>query len=258
MAAGCGLPWLTLLLLLAPWLLGHCSAQRVCWQAMIRCQADKDCRFAYVQYTEACGMVLNGGHGNEPNKRRCPSHCINAIIQLNQTEAGPALETCDCSDDAACIATKQAIEPCMPRSTAKRGTVIGCTAARKMCEKDIRCAQSMVSYLQHCGQLINGVTCPNSCREVIADMMLIPKALQLNDCVCDGMERPICESVKDSMERLCFGPDADSSSGEADDYVDYEYEDYKPTRATDGGATWTAAGPLLTTLWTCALLAALI
>ncbi|XP_056380515.1 growth arrest-specific protein 1 [Hyla sarda] len=249
MAAGCGLPYVLLLL---PALLGHCSGQRVCWQAMMRCQSEKECRFAYVQYIEACGMVLNGGQVNEPTKRRCPSHCINAIIQLNQTEAGPALEDCDCSDDSVCIATKQAIEPCMPRS-AKRGSVIGCTAARRICERDGRCAKSMISYLKHCGQLFNGVNCPIPCKAVISEMMLMPKAMMLNDCVCDGVERPICESVKDSMVRLCFGPDGDlSSSGEADDYTDDEYDDLRPTKAThSGGAQWAAS---LATLWTCVVL----
>jgi growth arrest-specific protein 1 len=35
--------------------------------------------------------------------------------------------------------------------------------------------------------------------------LAVPKAELLNDCVCDGLERPICESVKENMARLCIG-----------------------------------------------------
>ncbi|XP_007433157.1 growth arrest-specific protein 1, partial [Python bivittatus] len=89
-----------------------------------------------------------------------------------------------------------------------------------------------------CGKLFNGLRCTEECRGVIEDMLAVPKALLLNDCVCDGLERPICESVKENMARLCFGADAlgPGSSGASDsaseDYYeeDYEEEPSQPTR----------------------------
>ncbi|KAM3938768.1 growth arrest-specific protein 1-like [Leptodactylus fuscus] len=258
MAAGCGLTYVLLLALL----LGQSLGQMICWQAMLTCQMEQQCNFAFRQYNEACASVLNG---EEVNQRRCPSHCINAIIQLNSTKAGPALEDCDCVNDETCKATKQAIEPCMPRTSVgggstKRGPVIGCTEARRLCEKDSRCSESLSSYLRNCGPLFNGLSCPGRCMAVISDMMKVPKALLLSDCVCDGRERPICESVKDSMVRLCFGLDGGyggpSSGGEPDDDMEEDYEDFfRPTTPADSGAL--SAAPT-STLWTYIVLMVLL
>lgn len=256
MAAGCGLPYV--LLLLAS-LLGQSWGQMICWQAMIACHSEDDCRFAYRQYTEACEGILAGEKVNEPTQRRCPSHCINAIIQLNSTKAGPALEKCNCADDDMCKATKLAIEPCMPRTSgggAKRGEITGCTEARRMCAKDGRCSLSLSSYMRHCGQVFNGLSCSAECKRVVTEMMAVPKGQLLSDCVCDGIDRPICESVKDSTLRLCFGLDrgqgGPSSSGESDDDFEDEYDDsFRPTKPSSS-----AAAPTFT-LWTCMVLMAL-
>lgn len=58
-------------------------------------------------------------------------------------------------------------------------------------------------------------------------MLLIPSGMLLNRCVCDGVERPFCEVVKDNMRKLCsIGDNGVSMSyGEMDDV--YEDEDYE-------------------------------
>ncbi|XP_072848413.2 growth arrest-specific protein 1 [Pogona vitticeps] len=241
----------------------------ICWQAMLQCQEEPECGYAYSQYAEACAPVLMAaGDGSvaaaaaaaaaasssSSNRRRCPSHCISALIQLNHTRRGPALEDCDCDLDENCRATKRAIEPCLPRTSsgggggggggggaggggAGTGGVIGCTEARRRCDWDSRCSVALNRYMAYCGKLFNGLRCTEECRAVIEDMLAVPKALLLNDCVCDGLERPICESVKENMARLCFGPDAvgpgssGASDGALDDYYD-EYED-DPVRSRD-------------------------
>ncbi|XP_039766875.1 growth arrest-specific protein 1 [Ornithorhynchus anatinus] len=167
---------------------------------------------------------------------RCPSHCISALIQLNHTRRGPALEDCDCAQDENCKSTKRAIEPCMPRTSGGgggggAGGVMGCTEARRRCDRDARCNVALHRYLAYCGKLFNGLRCTDECRAVIEDMLAVPKAALLNDCVCDGLERPICESVKENMARLCFGaelgagPGSSGSDGGLDDYYDEDYED---------------------------------
>ncbi|XP_032873573.1 growth arrest-specific protein 1 [Amblyraja radiata] len=195
-------------------------ARRICWQAIMLCQREPDCSFAYEQYTEACRSVLN------LETRRCPSHCLSALIHLNQTQNGPMLENCDCVHDELCKSTKRAIEPCLPR-TRNRDGVMGCTEARLQCEMDSQCNNAMRRYLQNCGKLFNGIKCTESCREVIESMLVIPKALLLKECICDGSDRPICEAIKDNMARLCFfGPEHSSGSSgsdmEPDEYWDYE------------------------------------
>ncbi|KAM6469556.1 growth arrest-specific protein 1 [Liasis olivaceus] len=227
----------------------------ICWQAMLQCQEEPECGYAYSQYSEACAPVLMAaGDGfaaaaaasssSSSNRRRCPSHCISALIQLNHTRRGPALEDCDCDQDEKCRATKRAIEPCLPRTSGGAGGggagggVIGCTEARRRCDWDSRCSVALSRYMAFCGKLFNGLRCTEECRGVIEDMLAVPKALLLNDCVCDGLERPICESVKENMARLCFGADAlgPGSSGASDsaseDYYeeDYEEEPSQPTR----------------------------
>lgn len=270
--------WLCALALLqllssAPRGLGLAHGRRlICWQALLQCQGEPECSYAYSQYAEACAPVLaqrpGGGEGPGavsfpasdvavaaaaaaaafPSRWRCPSHCISALIQLNHTRRGPALEDCDCAQDENCKSTKRAIEPCLPRTSSSSGGgdadgggpggggggVMGCTEARRRCDRDSRCNLALNRYLTYCGKLFNGLRCTDECRAVIEDMLAVPKAALLNDCVCDGLERPICESVKENMARLCFGtelgngPGSSGSDGGLDDYYDDEYEEEPP------------------------------
>lgn len=233
----------------------------ICWQALLQCQGEPECSYAYSQYAEACAPVLaQRGGGDAPgaaaaaaafpasasisaasssSRWRCPSHCISALIQLNHTRRGPALEDCDCAQDENCKSTKRAIEPCLPRTSSGAGGaggpgaggVMGCTEARRRCDRDSRCNLALTRYLTYCGKLFNGLRCTDECRTVIEDMLAVPKAALLNDCVCDGLERPICESVKENMARLCFGaelgngPGSSGSDGGLDDYYDEDYEE---------------------------------
>ncbi|XP_004714656.2 growth arrest-specific protein 1 [Echinops telfairi] len=217
-------------------------------------EGEPACSYAYSQYAEACAPVLAPprGEADAPGaaaaafpasaatfsaRWRCPSHCISALIQLNHTRRGPALEDCDCAQDENCKSTKRAIEPCLPRTSgggaggAGAGGVMGCTEARRRCDRDSRCNQALNRYLAHCGKLFNGLRCTDECRGVILEMLDVPKAALLNDCVCDGLERPICESVKENMARLCFGAEmgngqgSSGSDGALDDYYDEDYDD---------------------------------
>ncbi|XP_053558404.1 growth arrest-specific protein 1 [Bombina bombina] len=247
--AGCGV----LCLLFLGCFLGLSRSRRlVCWQAMMQCHGDSDCNYAYSQYIEACGAVLPRQGEAAPshsssNRRRCPSHCISALIQLNHTRWGPALEDCDCVKDEVCRATKRAIEPCLPRTSSGGGggpaagggggssAVMGCTEAKRLCETDRWCSASLLSYLKHCGRLFNGVRCTSDCKAVIYDMMKVPKALMLNDCVCDGMERPFCESIKENMARLCFGEEASNVPGSSGfEYGAEDYDSESDFARTDG------------------------
>lgn len=202
----------------------------VCWQAVLQCQADPDCRYAYSQYAQACSSVLTG------RRRSCPSHCVSSLVQLNLTVGGPALERCDCVRDATCSDAKRAIEPCMPRTNGAGAG--GCTEARRDCENDAQCAEAVRDYLLHCRGLL-GFTgndregaCTDGCRRVIARMRTIPKARPLDTCVCDGAERNICEYVKASMRTLCYGArdalyaGSGFFSDDEDDEGDYVEEDY--------------------------------
>ncbi|KAK7934378.1 hypothetical protein WMY93_005274 [Mugilogobius chulae] len=209
-----------------------CGRRLICWQAILNCQAEPECNYAYDHYTRACGPVLNG------ERRRCPSHCISSLVQLNLTKNGPALEDCSCARDAICLNTKRAIEPCLPRTTST-----GCTEARRQCERDQQCSSTMHDYLKHCGKLFSGAVCTNACRNVIANMRKIPKGQQLDTCMCDGTERAICEFVKASMKTLCFDtpPEREESSGwirrmddTEDDEDDPEADYYQ--EAEDGAA----------------------
>lgn len=228
MAAGCAWPLGRLLLVLGSLCAAsppHQHGRRlICWQAIMNCQAEPECGYAYEHYSRACGPVLSG------HRKKCPSHCISSLVQLNLTRSGPALEECSCGRDALCTSTKRAIEPCLPRTTST-----GCTEARRQCERDRECSSAMQDYLHHCGKLFSGAVCTGACRSVIAGMRRIPKALKLDTCVCDGTERNICEFVKSSMKALCSDepqPDDDGSGAEDDDYG----EDDPPEPPESGGA----------------------
>ncbi|XP_054467410.1 growth arrest-specific protein 1a [Anoplopoma fimbria] len=207
-------------------LLGCCFAaaspprgrRLICWQAIMNCQAEPECNYAYEHYARACGPVLSG------ERRKCPSHCISSLVQLNLTRSGPALEDCSCAHDPVCTSTKRAIEPCLPRTTST-----GCTEARRQCERDGPCSSAMRDYLNHCGKLFSGAVCTNACLNVIANMRKIPKGQQLDACMCDGTERAICEFVKSSMKALCFDSPARAEQGSGSDYGEYtDYEEELP------------------------------
>lgn len=141
------------------------SRRLVCWKAILKCHGEPECHYAYDQYLYACASVISGA------RKKCPSHCISSLIQLNQTQSGPALEDCDCALDPVCSGTKQAIEPCLPRTS-----IMGCTEARLQCESDLSCSSAMRDYLFHCRKLFGGERCSDGCRRVIANMRTIPKA----------------------------------------------------------------------------------
>ncbi|XP_068927286.1 growth arrest-specific protein 1-like [Petaurus breviceps papuanus] len=208
---------LLLLLLLLPSLRADVAGPaRVepCWEALLRCQGEPACGSAYSQSQAACEPVLGGAGG-------CPSHCVGALLQLNGTERGPALERCECGADARCRRLKAALEPCLPRPA--RGG-LGCTAARRRCQAEPACRDTLSSYLARCGQLFNGRRCTAACRAAIGALLATAGGPQLERCVCDGAERPFCQVLKDNMGRLCFGPAAAVAAAEAED-DDYEDEE---------------------------------
>lgn len=199
------------------------SRRLVCWKAILKCHSEPECHYAYDQYVYACASVING------DRKKCPSHCISSLIQLNLTQSGPALEDCDCALDPVCRSTKQAIEPCLPRTS-----TLGCTEARRQCEADQACSLAMRDYLFHCRKLFGGERCSDGCRRVIANMRSIPKAQQLDTCVCDGTERNICEYIKVSMKTFCSDSAdrfagsgfSDTEDDSEDDYIDQEEYQY--------------------------------
>lgn len=57
-------------------------------------------------------------------------------------------------------------------------------------------------------------------------MRNMPKAQQLDTCVCDGTERTICEYVKVSMKNFCFDSmDRYAGSGFSDSDSEDDYDD---------------------------------
>ncbi|XP_029025674.1 growth arrest-specific protein 1-like [Betta splendens] len=217
----------------------------VCWKAILKCHGEPECHYAYDQYLYACASVISG------QRKKCPSHCISSLIQLNRTQSGPALEDCDCAMDPACTSAKQAIEPCLPRTST--GTM-GCTEARRQCELDASCGSAMKDYLFHCRKLFGGERCTDGCRRVIADMRATPKAQQLDTCVCDGAERNICEYIKGSMKTFCSDAGdrfagsgfSDSEEDSDDDYM--ESEDYQYGENSSGSICGHTGLNVLTTI----------
>lgn len=215
-------------IVLISWIFTIVDAQLICWQALLRCHDEPECELAYSQYVAACDGNIRG------TRSQCPSHCINALIRLNHTRNGPDLETCDCGKDTECVNAKRAIEPCLPRRYPGDAGGIGCTEARQRCEDDAGCHSSLTAYLAYCGQLFNGRKCSSKCKATIQQMLFIPNGMLLNRCVCDGVERPFCEVVKENMSRLCSTNGELSIISEQADVDDiYEDEDYDPKLSKD-------------------------
>lgn len=215
------------------------DAQLVCWQALVRCHEERDCELAYNQYLTACDGNIRG------TRRQCPSHCISALIRLNQTAGGSHLESCACGTDAECLRAKRAIEPCLPRTHPGGADGIGCTEARRRCEDEPGCQSALTAYLSHCGQLFNGRKCSSRCRSTIEQLLFLPSGVLLNQCVCDGLERPFCEVVKQNMVKLCsMGDHGVPFDHDGTDDLLYEDEDYelKPgSEVTDADAVMSGA-----------------
>uniref|UniRef100_A0A3B3YIU2 GDNF/GAS1 domain-containing protein n=1 Tax=Poecilia mexicana TaxID=48701 RepID=A0A3B3YIU2_9TELE len=214
----------------------------VCWQAILKCHNEPECELAYNQYLAACEGNIHG------TRSQCPSHCIQALIRLNNTRSGPDLETCDCAQDPSCLGAKRAIEPCLPRRHPSDAGGIGCMEARQRCEEDSSCHASLTAYLSYCGQLFNGRRCSSRCKATIQQMLFIPNGMLLNRCVCDGVERPFCEVVKENMSKLCSIGDhsAASDQPEVEEIYDDEDDDRKVDR--DEGYTGSSSAASLALL----------
>ncbi|XP_029430794.1 growth arrest-specific protein 1-like [Rhinatrema bivittatum] len=195
-----------------------------CWETLLRCQEEPACASAYGQYQAACEPVLEPG-GLPP--AACPSHCIGALVRLNETREGAALESCACGADARCRRLKAAIEPCLPRPAAPG---LGCMDARRRCEQEPACGATLAAYLSRCGQLFNGRRCTAACRATIRLLLATPPGPRLERCVCDGVERPFCEVLKGNMGRLCF---PGSEGAEDEDYQEEEEEETGPEETPD-------------------------
>lgn len=214
------------------------SRRLVCWKAMLKCHSEPECHYAYEQYMHACASVFTG------ERRKCPSHCISSLVQLNLTQSGPALEDCDCAMDPVCRGVKQAIEPCLPRTS-----TMGCTEAREQCEGDLPCRSALGEYLFHCRKLFGGERCTDECRRVIANMRKIPKAQQLDTCVCDGAERNICEYIKASMKTFCSdSEDGFPGSGYLESEEDLDNYDYPIVESSNDSPPCRTALSVLTTI----------
>ncbi|KAG2471274.1 growth arrest-specific protein 1 [Polypterus senegalus] len=203
----------------------------ICWQAVLRCQQEKECELAYNQYLAACDAYLKG------NRKQCPSHCISALVRLNQTQNGPDLESCDCGQDQQCRRVKRTIEPCIPRRLPPDADSMGCTEARQHCEEEPGCHSTLTAYLSNCGQLFNGRKCTLKCKSTIQQMLLIPSGGLLNRCVCDGVERPFCEVVKENMSKLCAIGEQSLSTVDPESEDMYEDEEEEPRTDREEGET---------------------
>lgn len=67
----------------------------------------------------------------------------------------------------------------------------------------------------------------------------MPNGVLLNQCVCDGLERPFCEVVKQNMAKLCAIGDHSISiehDGTDDLYEDEDYEGKPDGEVTDSDA----------------------
>ncbi|CAL8350042.1 unnamed protein product [Merluccius merluccius] len=238
--------WSGALVLLLLWgVAGVLDAQLICWQALLRCHDEPACDAAYGQYLAACEGTLRGP------RRPCPGHCVGALLRLNQTRGGPDLGTCDCARDAVCLRAQRAVGPCLPRDTGGPAGGPGCTEARRRCEEDRGCHASLAAYLASCGQLFNGRRCSSSCRAAIRQMLLLPAGALLDRCVCDGVERPFCEAVKDNMSRLCAagdpGPEDQADVDEV--YEDEDYDDREEDAADPQSGSWRPCVYLLPLLY---------
>ncbi|XP_030434127.1 growth arrest-specific protein 1-like [Gopherus evgoodei] len=230
--------WLFLPLLLCWGCAGGGGPEEPCWEALLRCQDEPDCGAAYSQSQAACEPVLSraeAGSGEPPGG--CPSHCIGALVRLNRSRSGPALERCECGQDARCRRLKAAIEPCLPRPS-RSG--LGCTAARFRCQQEPACREPLDAYLARCGQLFNGRRCSAACRAAMGQLLAAPGGPALERCVCDGPERPFCQVLKANMGRLCSAPPAEP--GPDEDYRDEERLLREEDEGPGAGGAWVRSG----------------
>lgn len=173
--------------------------------ALLQCQGEPECSYALQPVRRG----VRAGAGAARRERRAgaaaaaafpaspppffalalPGFTASRPSFSSTTRRGPALEDCDCAQDENCKSTKRAIEPCLPRTSgggaggpgAGAGGVLGCTEARRRCDRDSRCNLALSRYLTYCGKLFNGLRCTDECRTVIEDMLAMPAAALLND-----------------------------------------------------------------------------
>lgn len=138
-------------------------------------------------------------------EKTCPLSCVSAINNLTATNAGKAMETCNCSKDSKCLTLKARLKRCVLSRTTNY-TVFSCTQARKRCNGNKDCKRIQDSFLRRCTKLISGLECTKDCLNSQDELLNSDLGKALNDCECDGIEEPYCRGIRANYEELCVGP----------------------------------------------------
>lgn len=138
-------------------------------------------------------------------EKTCPLSCVSAINNLTATNAGKAMETCNCRRDSTCLTSKARLKRCVLSRTTNY-TVFSCTQARRRCNGNKDCKRIQFSFLRRCTKLISGSECTKDCLNSQDELLNSDLGKALNDCECDGFEEPYCRGIRANYEELCVGP----------------------------------------------------
>lgn len=184
-----------------------------CDEATDKCTKDfTECGFALYKIFERreCSAALGfekdefvGYRISRAMAKTCPLTCVSAINNLTATNAGKAMETCNCERDSTCLTIKARLKRCV-LSRNKNYTIFSCTKARKRCNANKDCKRTQFNFLRRCTKLISGVECTRDCRDSQDDLLNSDLGKALNECECDGLEETYCRGIRANYEELCF------------------------------------------------------
>lgn len=180
-----------------------------CRKATDRCTRHFKCGLLLNQIfnTERCSRALGydpkWNQINGPMQKTCPLTCAQAIKNLTSLPQGKAMESCACDSDSVCLTIKARMQRCV-RSSEGNYTIMGCTEARKRCDKDRHnCFKTQQKFLKKCSALISGTNCTRECKDSQDELLNSELGKALNDCECDGWEEYICRGIRANYEKLC-------------------------------------------------------
>jgi len=205
-----------------------------CMEARNKCSHRIGCSMAMNNFNIACAQVKLG------MVDYCTESCKRAVISLVtvQDDIGTDILTCDCAGSEDCQLQRDRISVCSDDVLAALKTldnedVISCSLARMLCEANTQCYTALGYYEENCENLwLNGhksLECSQACNNSLNILNRQPRAVKLENCLCDNTDTIIDENT---CIRMKYNTKTYCQNNEPDD-IFYVNNVIKPSESED-------------------------
>ncbi|XP_045215559.1 uncharacterized protein LOC123565850 [Mercenaria mercenaria] len=167
------------------------------------CMEKVGCSMAWHNYHIHCQNAIDG------DVQTCTVSCQRAITVLLSAQDGIGRLFTNCSCNVLGVLDscdeQRRLNFCSQfvldlLETLDDSAVVGCSAARIMCEADAACHTAFQMYMSQCESMIKGLECKKECEDSLNQLYKENRAAKLKSCICDNdPEYKDCETVHRNM-----------------------------------------------------------